>query len=175
MITFAFAALVGAAVAHPHHGRGGDRPHYGEALAVEPNCDSADCCRSMSGITCYWNGWACNCHTYEQEHQHPIRDRLEQWREEHQHPIRDKLEEWKEDGREFAHKVHEKRRKRKQHRKDKAAKMHKKWESFKERAAPVFEDILEEVAEDYQELVDAVPEKFEKYSGLFEDLANTAA
>ena len=133
MITFAFAALVGAVFAHPHHGKGGDQPHYGEVLAVG-DCKSAECCHAQGGLTCYWDGWECNCHTYEEEHQHPIRD---------------KLEEWKDEGRKFAHKVHEKRQKRKQHRKDKAAKMHKKWESLKERATPVFEDILEEVAEDY--------------------------
>ena len=46
---------------------------------------------------------------------------------------------------------------------------------MKERAAPVLEEIFDEVVEDYQEFIDAVPEKFEKYTGLFEDLAKNAA
>ena len=85
------------------------------------------------------------------------------------------LETWQEEGHEFAEKLDMKRKQHKKHRKDKAAKRQEKWENFKERATPVFEEILEEVQEDYREFVDAVPDKFEKYSGLFEDLANTAA
>ena len=41
--------------------------HSGSAQIIEPNCDSAECCHAYSGITCYWNGWACNCHTLEEE------------------------------------------------------------------------------------------------------------
>lgn len=85
------------------------------------------------------------------------------------------LETWQEEGHEFSENLEKKRKQHKKHRKNKAAKRHEKWENFKERATPVFEEILEEVQEDYREFVDAVPDKFEKYSGLFEDLANTAA
>lgn len=46
---------------------------------------------------------------------------------------------------------------------------------MKERATPVIDEIYDEVIQDYQEFIDAVPDKFEKYTGLFEDLANTAA
>ena len=85
------------------------------------------------------------------------------------------LETWQEEGHEFSENLEKKRKQHKKHRKNKAAKRHEKWENFKERATPVFEEILEEVQQDYIEFVDAVPDKFEKYSGLFEDLANTAA
>ena len=41
--------------------------HSGSAQTFEPNCDSAECCHAQGGLTCYWDGWECNCHTLEEE------------------------------------------------------------------------------------------------------------
>ena len=41
--------------------------HPGSAQTFESGCDSAECCHITSSLTCYWDGWECNCHTLEEE------------------------------------------------------------------------------------------------------------